>query len=218
MENNPHDLTPLFGADDFAREMDASPAQLVELEVFRAELEIWAEQMNLVGPSALANFWERHVFDSAQLLHVEQSAQVWADVGAGAGFPGVVLAILLKGRSGTKVHLIESMAKRVRFLDAVTRRLDLPVSIHHARAEDTATLPGLQVVTARACAPFPRLFDYTHHFFDAGAKGLFLKGRDVESELTEARRSWTFSADLIPSRSDPTGRIVRIERLAPRGR
>ena len=149
---------------------------------------------------------------------MEQSARVWADVGAGAGFPGLVLAILLKQRPGSHVHLIESMAKRVRFLEEVVQALDLPVTIHHARAEEIAPPRGLQIVTARACAPFPRLFDYTRRFFEAGAQGLFLKGRDVESELTEAQRSWTFQAELIPSRSDPSGRVVRIEGLAPRGR
>ena len=207
-----------FTAEDFARNAGGTPEQLADLEAFRSELEAWNGRMNLVGPSALADFWRRHAWDSAQVLHVEQCASVWADVGAGAGFPGVVLAILLKGQAGACVHLIESMAKRVRFLEAVTQLLDLPVMIHHARAEDLDPPAGLQVVTARACAPFPRLFNYTQRFFHAGARGVFLKGRDVESELTEARRSWTFRADLLPSRSDPSGRIVRIERLAPRGR
>ena len=207
-----------FTADDFARVALATPGQLSDLDTFRSEIEAWNTRMNLVGPSALADFWRRHAWDSAQMLHVEQSASVWADVGAGAGFPGIVLAIFLKGRAGGCVHLIESMAKRVRFLEAVTRRLDLPVVIHHARAEDVVPPKDLQMVTARACAPFPRLFNYTHHLFRDGAQGLFLKGRDVESELTEARRSWTFRAELIPSRSDPMGRVVRIERLTPRGR
>ena len=207
-----------FTAEDFCRSAGATPEQLDKLELFRSEVELWNTRMNLVGPSALADFWRRHAWDSAQLLHVEQSALVWVDVGAGAGFPGVVLAILLKGRTGACVHLIESMAKRVRFLEAVTGALDLPVVLHHARAEEVHPPAGLQIVTARACAPFPRLFDYTQAFFRAGARGLFLKGRDVQAELTAARQSWTFHAELLPSRSDPSGRIVHIERLAPRGR
>jgi 16S rRNA (guanine527-N7)-methyltransferase len=207
-----------FTADDFAAVSRATAQQVADLAQFRVLLEDWSARMNLVGPSAMATFWERHAWDSAQLFHVEHTASTWADIGAGAGFPGVVLAILLKGRPGARVHLIESMAKRVRFLDAVVQALDLPADIHHARAEDLEGIAGLQMVTARACAPFPRLFDYTHHFFEAGAKGLFLKGRDAEAELTEAARSWTFQAELIPSRSDPSGRLVRIERLASRAR
>ncbi len=187
------------------------------MQSFYDLLETWNQRMNLVGPSALTDFWRRHVLDSAQLFHVEQSALLWADVGAGAGFPGVVLAILAKARPGARVHLIESMGKRVGFLRHVVDTLSLPAEVHHGRAEMEASPPGLEIVTARACAPFPRLFEYTAHFFRAGAKGLFLKGRGVEAELTAARQSWTFRSHLVESCSDPAGRIVRIEGLKPRG-
>jgi 16S rRNA (guanine527-N7)-methyltransferase len=207
-------VAPPFGADEFAETMRSTPSQMDDLQQFRTLLESWNERMNLVGPTALASFWLRHAYDSAQLLHVEPSALRWADIGAGAGFPGLVLAILLKGVDGAEVHLIESMAKRVRFLSEVCETLNLPATIHHGRAEDTKAPRGLQVVTARACAPFPRLLEYTEHLFRTGAKGVFLKGRDVESELTEARRHWKFQAELLPSQSDPSGRIVRIERLS----
>ncbi len=165
----------------------------------------------------MADFWLRHAYDSAQLLHVEQSALRWADVGAGAGFPGVVLAILLKGRAGGHIDLIESMEKRARFLAHVVETLALPARIHHARAEAISSPPGLQIVTARACAPLSRLFGYTAHFFRAGAAGLFLKGGGVQAELTEARLKWAFEAELLPSLSDSTGQIVRVKRLRPGG-
>jgi 16S rRNA (guanine527-N7)-methyltransferase len=203
-----------FDAAAFAAATGADARQMGDMARYQELLSDWNDQMNLVGPNGLTTFWLRHAYDSAQLLHVEQSVKRWADVGAGAGFPGVVLAILLKGRPGSAVHLIESMGKRVRFLDAVTQALDLPVVLHHARAEDMRPLEGLEVVTARACAPLPRLLGYTQAFFKAGARGVFLKGRDVEAELTEARRSWRFEAELLPSRSDPSGRILRIERLS----
>ena len=208
----------LYGPADFARDTGANTRQLADLTNFLGELERWNSQMNLVGPSALPVFWKRHALDSAQLLHVEHSAVTWADVGAGAGFPGIVLAILLKGRPGATVHLIESMAKRVRFLDAVASNLDLPVILHHGRAESIAPPAQLEIVTARACAPLPKLFSYVQKLFHPGARGLFLKGRDVQSELTEARRTWTFDSHLIQSASDPSGFVVRIERLASRGR
>ena len=205
-----------YTRDDFIRDTGASASQAHELTIYRDLIAHWSGQMNLVGPTALADFWSRHALDSAQLLHVKQ-ANIWVDVGAGAGFPGVILAILMKGDPRRRVHLIESMAKRVRFLQTVVHDLALPVTVHHARAECLKPPFGVEIVTARACAPFPRLFTYTAAFFDAGAEGLFLKGRDVESELTEARLQWTFHADLIPSRSDPSGRIAHIRGLVPRG-
>jgi 16S rRNA (guanine527-N7)-methyltransferase len=205
---------PEFGAEAFAQAVGATPAQMADLQQFQAMLYEWNERMNLVGPTALSNFWLRHAYDSAQLFHVEPSALRWADIGAGAGFPGLILAILLKSSAGAQVHLIESMAKRVRFLAEVSDKLKLPTPIHHARAEDIRAPKGLEIITARACAPLPRLLGYTEHLFRAGARGVFLKGRDVESELTEARLNWKFEAELLPSQSDSSGRIVRIERLS----
>ncbi len=207
-----------FTVESFASRMSPTGEQLDALRGFEALIAEWNVRMNLVGPSALATFWGRHAFDSAQLLHVEQSAVCWADVGAGAGFPGVVLAILLKGRSGALVHLVESMAKRAAFLRTVCVELDLPAEVHNLRAEDLAPPESLQVVTARACAPLPRLLGYTRGFFAAGARGLFLKGRGVEAELTEARRSWTLDVEVLPSLSDSSGVILKIEKAVLRGR
>ena len=108
--------------DAAVERLGATKAQVEDLEAFAEYLADWNARINLVGPSAVADFWIRHVLDSAQLLHVEQSAVRWADIGAGAGFPGIVLAILLKGRAGGRVHLVESMAKRVNFLQTVSAR------------------------------------------------------------------------------------------------
>jgi 16S rRNA (guanine527-N7)-methyltransferase len=207
-----------YGAASFARDMGSSSSELHDLRAFRDLIEDESARMNLVGPSALGEFWRRHALDSAQLFHVEQPDQVWLDVGAGAGFPGVVLAILAKHRSCGRVHLVESMGKRVRFLETVVRTLRLPAQIHPVRAEELKPPPDVTFVTARACAPLPRLFGYTEHFFRAGAQGMFLKGRGVESELTEARQTWTFVSRLTPSRSDPDGRVLTVERLARRAR
>ena len=206
----------MFGAADFAREMEASPQVMADMEAFRLLLTDWNGRMNLVGPSALATFWLRHAFDSAQLLAHAPDARNWADVGAGAGFPGIVLAILLRGQDRARVHLVESMAKRCRFLSEVVETLALPAVVLNQRGED-ARIEGLDVVTARACAPLPRLFGFTARLLQPanGPRpiGLFLKGQGVEDELTEARRVWKFDAHLLPSRSDPAGRILRVERL-----
>ncbi len=207
-------LTPpeAFGPAEFAAMTGATAERMSELERFRELVAEGNARMNLVGPSALSEFWRRHAFDSAQLLTHAPRACVWADLGAGAGFPGIVLAILLKGVSGARVHLIESMAKRCRFLRETAEALDLDVEVHNARAEDLR-LKGIEVVAARACAPLPRLLAFAEPYLKAGAVGLFLKGRDVESELTDARRIWKFHAHLEPSASDSSGRIVRVERL-----
>jgi len=203
---------PPQSAAAFQQAVGASDAQMADLEAFLALLTDWNERMNLVGPSALAEFWPRHAYDSAQLLSLAPEALVWADLGAGAGFPGLVLAILLKGRSGAMVHLVESMAKRCRFLSEVATRLALPAQIHNRRAEELGI--RVDIVTARACAPLPRLLGYAEPYLRKGATGLFLKGQDVVSELTEATKYWKFEAELSASSSSPDGRILQVKGLS----
>ena len=202
---------PVTDAASFQRATIATAVQMADLESFRGLLADWNDRMNLVGPSALNDFWGRHAYDSAQLLDVERGALTWADLGAGAGFPGLVLAILLKSQPGAKVHLIESMAKRCAFLTAVVEALDLPAEVHRARAESLSLT--VDIVTARACAPMTRLLEFAWPYVRKGATGLFLKGQDVEAELAEATRYWKFRAKLLPSRSSPMGRIVRVKAL-----
>jgi 16S rRNA (guanine527-N7)-methyltransferase len=199
-------------AATFQAASGASDAQMADLERFRALLAEWNGKMNLVGPSALEAFWPRHAWDSAQLLKIESEAKVWADLGAGAGFPGLVLAILLKGRPGARVHLVESMAKRCRFLEAIVGTLNLPAEVHNARAEGLSL--KVEAVTARACAPLVKLLGYAEPYLRRGAVGLFLKGQDVASELTEATKYWKFDLDLTPSLSSTEGQIVRVKGLS----
>jgi len=206
---------PAMDAEEFARLSGATAAQVADLERFRLLLAEWNEKMNLVGPTTLDVFWSRHAWDSAQLLKIAPDALTWADLGAGAGLPGVVLAILGKGRPGFHVHLVESMAKRCRFLTEVVSALDLPATVHNERAENLKL--DVDIVTARACAPLWRLLGYGRPYLQRGALALFLKGQDVASELEEATRYWDFEADTLPSLSDPRGQIVRVRRLG-RGR
>lgn len=203
-------------AAEFQAETGATAVQMADLERFEALLAEWNERMNLVGPSALAEFWGRHAFDSAQLLALAPDALTWSDLGAGAGFPGVVLAILLKGRPGAHVHLVESMAKRCRFLEAVVAELGLPATVHNTRAEKLTL--KVDIVTARACAPLPRLLEFAWPCLRKGARGLFLKGQDVEAELAQATRYWDLDAELRPSRSGPGGRILDLRKVRNNGR
>ncbi len=201
------------GPEAFQAATGASDARMADILAYRALLEEWNGRMNLVGPSALGAFWPRHAWDSAQLLGPADGALRWADVGAGAGFPGLVLAILLKDAPGAQIHLVESVTKRCRFLDAVAARLGLPVTVHNRRAEETE-IAGLQVVTARACAPMIRLLEFVQPLMGREARGLFLKGRDAPAEVETAARAWRFAAELLPSRSSVDGWIVKVEKLS----
>nr|WP_292076805.1 16S rRNA (guanine(527)-N(7))-methyltransferase RsmG [Brevundimonas sp. UBA7838] len=195
----------------FRARANASTEQLADLEAFRLRLVEANAVMNLVGPDSLPDFWNRHVWDSAQLLDRAPEAKTWADLGAGAGFPGLVLSIMLKGRDGAHVWLIDSLAKRCRFLQEVVDALFLPATVIVGRAE--AQSVTCHIVTARAVAPMEKLLGYAQPYFQRGAQGLFLKGERAESELIEARKSWHFEAELAPSQSDVRGRIVTIRSL-----
>jgi 16S rRNA (guanine527-N7)-methyltransferase len=201
---------PEIAADVLAR-LGIDEGRLTDAERFRLMLADANSRMNLVGASTLADFWRRHFLDSAQLLPLAPGALRWADLGAGAGLPGVVLAILLRGRAGAKVYLVESMAKRCRFLAEAVNALDLPAEVRHARAE-TVRLQ-VDVVTARACAPLARLLEFARPYLVLGAKGLFLKGAEVESEVEQARKTWRFAHATHFSLSDPRGRILEVSEL-----
>lgn len=200
----------------FADRIGATPERLADAEVFRRMLVEANATMNLVGDSTLPTFWARHFVDSAQLLWLAPEARTWADLGAGAGLPGIVLAILLKGREGAHVHLVEGMTKRCAFLNRVVDALRLPATVHNARAESLCL--KVDVVTARACAPLDRLLDYAAPYFAQGARGLFLKSESVDAELAPARARWNFTAKTEPSLSDPRGRLLWVSHLRRNGR
>lgn len=189
----------------------ATRDQISDLETFIERLAEANAVMNLIGPDTLPDVWNRHVWDSAQLLDLAPSALTWADLGAGAGFPGVVLAILLKGRPAAHVWLIDSLGKRCRFLQTVVEELTLPATVVNGRAEEQTL--RVDVVTARAVAPMEKLLGYAQPYLQRGAQGLFLKGEKAEAELIEARKVWHFDSSLSVSRSDPRGRIVSVRSL-----
>jgi len=202
-------------ADEFRSLTAATPEHMAALETFLDRLTQTNAVMNLVGPDSLTDFWNRHAWDSAQLLSLAPEARRWADLGAGAGFPGLILSILLKDRPGAQVWLIDSLQKRCRFLQSVVDDLGLPATVVWGRAEQQAL--AVDVVTARAVAPLDKLLGYAQPYMDRGAQGLFLKGEKAELELREAAPVWQVKADLSVSRSDPRGRIVTVRSLKRRG-
>ena len=178
----------------------------------------WQRTMNLVAPSTIPVLWTRHIADSLQLVALAPAARIWVDLGSGGGFPGLVIACALADVGGAHVHLVERNAKKAAFLRESARQLHLPGLIHHRRIEDfmTSFSEPVDIVTARALAPLSDLLRYAHPLLDNGARGLFPKGQDVDAELTEAARYWTIAATLVPSRTDPCGRIVVVQQAVRR--
>jgi 16S rRNA (guanine527-N7)-methyltransferase len=214
MAANPQPLTP----ESFRAETGVSRETLRRLETYASLLGKWQRTINLVGAGTLEDMWRRHYLDSAQLAGlVPPDAGVWIDLGTGAGLPGMVLAILGVG----EVHLVESNQRKCAFLAEVARATDTRVKIHAERAEDLDPLGlapgGADVVTARAVAPLSALLRLASRFGGPGTTYLVLAGRDATAALTEARKSWTLSAESLPSKTDPDSVVLRIRDLALHG-
>jgi 16S rRNA (guanine527-N7)-methyltransferase len=203
--------------EDFERAFGVSRETIERLKTYEALLQQWQRTINLVAPSTLPEIWHRHFADSAQLLALAPpNAKRWVDLGSGAGFPGVVLAILLAERGGGRVTLVESDTRKAAFLAEVARRCGVAVDIQGTRIEKSATqakVGSVDVVTARALAPLPRLLDLSAPFFSGPTVGLFLKGREADAEVQAAEKLWEFEADLRQSLTDASGRVVVVRAL-----
>jgi 16S rRNA (guanine527-N7)-methyltransferase len=209
----------ISGAEDFAATFNVSRETLDKLLAYVALLEQWQPRINLVAGATLPDVWHRHIADSAQLLALAPKSRNWLDIGSGAGFPGLVIAIMAHGSAGLRVTLIESDRRKCAFLAEVARHTGISVEIHTARIEQIATqrmLGAVDVVSARALAPLVRLIPLSLPFFGDATLGLFPKGRDAESEVTQARAAWDFDVEMTPSLTDAAARIVAIRR--PRAR
>jgi 16S rRNA (guanine527-N7)-methyltransferase len=187
---------------------------------FVALLLTWQQTTNLIAPSTIPHLWTRHIADSLQLLDLAPDARVWIDLGSGGGFPGLVLACALADTPGAAIHLVESNAKKAAFLREAQRTVGAPAIVHAERIEDfVASFSGrADVVTARALAPLNSLLELAFPLLaKGGATGLLPKGQNAEEELGEARRNWNINVNLVPSRTDPAGRIVVVRKLARLG-
>lgn len=202
-----------FGPEEFSAQIGVSRETLARLKGYADVLTDWNERHNLVAKSTLPDLWHRHILDSAQLAPLlPAEVRTLADLGSGAGFPGLVLAAL---RPDISVTLHEATTKKCAFLLAAADRMGLKVSVQNARMEE---LPrqNFDVVTARAVAPLPLLLQYAHNFLGQNGVCLFLKGQNVGSELTEAAKYWKMVTSQTPSLTDPSGAIVTVRELGPR--
>ncbi|TVQ84566.1 MAG: 16S rRNA (guanine(527)-N(7))-methyltransferase RsmG [Micavibrio sp.] len=190
---------------------DVSRETFSRLESYAALLEKWQAKINLVGPKTLPDLWRRHFLDSAQIFPLidDKNAKI-ADLGSGAGFPGLVLAALGCGN----VHLVESDRRKCTFLREVARACDLSpvVTIHNCRIEEVG-LEDVQIVTARALAPLSALLSYAEPLLAAGGVCLFLKGAGAADEIKDAARGRDFSSAEFSSKTAEDGVILRVSDL-----
>jgi 16S rRNA (guanine527-N7)-methyltransferase len=190
------------------------------LDRFVELLLTWQRTTNLIAPSTIPRLWTRHIADSLQLRELAPDARTWVDLGSGGGFPGLVIACALVETPGAAIHLVESNARKAAFLGEAQRVIGAPAIIHAERIEDftSSFSDRADVVSARALAPLNSLLDLAFPLLARdGAIGLFPKGQNAEEELGEARQNWNINVNLVPSRTDPAGRIVVVQKLARLG-
>jgi 16S rRNA (guanine527-N7)-methyltransferase len=187
-----------------------------ELVAYASLLKRWQAKINLVSAATLDDIWLRHFADSAQVHAAAPLITRWADIGSGAGFPGLVTALLLKATPGAQVHLIESDQRKASFLRSVSRETGTPAIVHAERIE--SVLPALagqiEGVSARALAPLTRLVQLAERPLKEGAIGVFLKGEEWRDELTAVEALGSFTRESAESRTRKGARIVVIKRKA----
>jgi 16S rRNA (guanine527-N7)-methyltransferase len=180
----------------------------------------WQRRINLIGPSTVNDVWQRHIADAIQLVPlIKPHVKRILDVGSGAGIPGLVVAISLMERQPVTVHLVESTGKKSAFLRQAVLLTGAPAVIHDCRIEDLATagsagrLGRIDLVTARALAPLPKLLQLALPWLQAGATGLFHKGGEIDRELTESAKYWRLAGVRHPSFVDPDGCILEVNEI-----
>jgi 16S rRNA (guanine527-N7)-methyltransferase len=215
-----------FGPQDAAGLTGVSHETLVRIQTYLAVLDDWRGRLNLIGPSEGRHLWRRHVHDSLQLLaDIRPDERRIVDLGSGAGFPGLILACALHGRS--EVTLVEKSVRKAEFLETAIRETGLTTRVVNDRIDEAGqgrpintsnnnSLNGYDLVTARALAPLPKLLGYASVCLKPSGRCLFLKGREATTELTQARESWTFDLSARASASNPEGQVLAISSLRRR--
>lgn len=201
-------------SQEFINSLHVSRETISRLETYLAQLVKWQRAINLVSPNTLPDAWNRHFVDSAQLLPlIPKHVKKIADLGCGAGFPGLVLAIL---NPDLDIHLVESDDKKCQFLKHVSRETNCAVTVYNARIESCINDIKPDLITARALAPLDKLLSYCKVCFEENPslEFLFLKGERAEEEIKEARKSYKFDCQLYPSETDENARIIHLSNVA----
>jgi len=197
-------------AEDFQAETNVSRETCDRLRVYADLLIKWQKSINLVGRSTLDDLWSRHFLDSAQLYpRLPRNPQPLVDLGSGAGFPGLVLAIM----GVPNVCLVESDGRKAAFLREVIRATGTDASVHLGRIEEFQPAEPARVITSRALASLDRLLGFSEPLLAPDGVCFFLKGQKVREELTESEKKWIIGADWGVSVTDPSGVILRIDRI-----
>jgi 16S rRNA (guanine527-N7)-methyltransferase len=198
-----------------AKQLGVSRESWVRVETFVALLLQWQERINLISPASIVSIWERHVIDSLQLLPlIPSGTKAVADLGSGSGFPALPLAIA----SGLTFHLYESNNKKAAFLREALRITGCKGEIHADRLTGKVSprgTPKVQLVTARALAPLNELLTLARPFTENGAQALFMKGQDVDQELTEAAKYWRIQYTRHVSLTDSQAIILAVQEVSP---
>jgi len=198
-----------LGAGGFAKLIDVSRETLDRLIAFVDLLTIWNRRINLVGRDTIGDVWRRHILDSAQLYAlIPSGAKVLVDLGSGAGFPGLVLAIL----GVPQVHLVESDQRKAVFLREAIRITGSTAIVHATRLDRVKPFIA-DVITARALEPLGELLEISADFRGSHTVCLFPKGQALGEELTDATKAWKMRHQIWPSQSDPSGGILRLENI-----
>jgi 16S rRNA (guanine527-N7)-methyltransferase len=212
----------------FQAAFDVSRETVEALEIYADFLRRWQRTINLVAPKTLPDLWHRHFADSAQVLDVWRATRPvgvgpvhWLDLGSGAGFPGLVVGLVAKPGEIGRLTLIESDERKAAFLREVARATGLKdrlaVDIVVARIESPANhlkVQGVDVVSARALAPLPKLLDWSLPYFGPTTRGLFLKGRDAAAEIAAVPALAGVMFSMVPSRTEPEAAIVVVQRTS----
>lgn len=185
----------------------------LRLREYLTLLRRWNAKINLVGGQEESVLWQRHVLDSIQLAPLTRVAGSGPllDLGSGAGFPGLVLALA----TGRETHLVEADRRKATFLREAAHSLGLVRTVVHPTRIEHAMVPPAAIVTARALAPLPVLLRHAHRVLAPDGLALFPKGRTAEDELTAALRDWTMSVERFPSRTEPAATILRLREIRP---
>lgn len=209
-----------FGPEEAVALTGVSPETLDRIRRYLALLDMWRGRINLIGPGEGRHLWRRHVLDSLQLLkQIFPGEKRLADLGSGAGFPGLVLACALAETPGAEITLVEKSPRKSEFLEAASHTVGLPVKVLTMRLEEgrpPQAGPGYDLVTARALAPLPKLLGFAASWLKPSGKALLMKGKDTAAELAEARENWEFDMTQGESLSSPEGRVLRVSSLRPR--